>query len=144
MNKYYFEILENEYTINVMDELIGSTATFEGSKKAYEKLMEYEVFELNTMIGDVFLHEEDIKLIGVYDMKKVKTYDNCINAIDKFEGTYCFDEILTECEYNLEEAIYSLKLILDKLLNESETEKEIKFYSKMLNKINPINTIAVG
>lgn len=74
-------------------------------------------------------------------MNKLNIYNECINAMDKFEGTSVYDELLEGNYNNLDFAIYNLILILDRLIEESETEEEIKFYNEMANKMSPINPI---
>lgn len=139
MNKYYFEIMETEYTYNVISEVIGDIITFEGTEKEYNELKEYEVFELDTTIGVLFFHHEDIKLIGCYDMKKVNMYNKCVNELTNFNGrNSTYDEIMQEYNYNLDDSIMVLKSIIERELEESETTEQIKFYNEILSKINTI------
>lgn len=66
-------------------------------------------------------------------------YNEVIKELQQFEGNNNnYNEILEECNNDIEEATYTLRLVLDRLINdcyEDEMENK-KFYTEMLNKLD--------
>lgn len=131
MYKCWYETLDDNKIMGV----------FKNTRKEYEKVFEDGIIELDTYKGKLSFDINKVRLVSLIEINRKERYDECITKIDEFEGNSTFDELLEENNNNLESAIYNLKLILDRCLEESETTEQIEFYTSMLSKVNSINTI---
>lgn len=66
-------------------------------------------------------------------------YNEVIKELQQFEGNNNnYNEILEECNNDIEEATYILRLVLNRLIDDcydDEMENK-KFYTEMLNKLD--------
>lgn len=65
-------------------------------------------------------------------------YNEVIKSLQEFEGNSYYNEILEECNNDIEDATHTLKLVLNRLIEEcydDELENK-KFYTEMLNKLD--------
>lgn len=63
MKGLYFKILETEDTLDLMESLIGTVATFNGTKEEYKKQYSKNKIKLNTLDGELIFKRSEIKLI---------------------------------------------------------------------------------
>ena len=75
-------------------------------------------------------------------MNKEKIYNECVNKLQEFEGhNSSFDQLLEDdADNDLEYAIYILKLIMIRTINDlyEEEREELNFYSDILYRISEI------